>query len=206
MKTILLSLIILLDLSPVRTQVGDGSIEGVIRDLSGAAVAKASVYAYDYYNFRKRINTTADSDGRFVFRDVPSGTYIVHAYKENEGYPDTFFSFFDAGNHKAWRRVEVEAEQTTNANLELGPKYAVLKLSIKDEQGNSISGSLTFTRVDDPKRPYGVGVTPNAELLVPPVPFRFQIEAKGYQIWQSKIIRPRSGETVSVTARLKRSR
>jgi len=31
-------------------------------------------------------------------------------------------------------------------------------------------------------------VAPNAELLVPPVPFQFEIERKGYDLWWSKLI------------------
>src|SRR5438309_2102505 len=49
MKTILLGLFISLALVPASVQHTHGSIEGVIRDLSGAPVAGASVYAYDYY-------------------------------------------------------------------------------------------------------------------------------------------------------------
>ena len=111
------------------------------------------------------------------------------------------------GNKKAWRQVEVEAGRVTEGLvLELGPKYGVLKLSIEDENGSAVGGSLTFTRLDDPKRPYMIGSAPDMELLVPPVAFRFQIRAKGYQVWRSKVLKPRSGEMVRVNARLKRFR
>lgn len=102
--------------------------------------------------------------------------------------------------------MEVEAGRATEGIvLELGPKYVVLKLSIKDEEGNAVGGSLTFTRPDDPKRPYMVGSAPDMEILVPPITFHFQIRAKGYQAWRSKLLKPRSGGTVSVKAILKRS-
>jgi carboxypeptidase family protein len=207
MKAVFVGLSILLGLSPLFAHDAVGSIAGVVRDLNGARVAEASVYAVDVENIRSRFNAHADSNGSFVLRDVPPGTYSVHAHKESEGYPDTFFSFFSMDNKKAWRQVEVEAGRATDGIvLELGPKYAVLDLSIEDEEGNYIGGSLTFTRVDDPKRTYMVGSSPDMNLLVPPVTFRFQIRAKGYHTWRSKLLKPRSGETVSLKATLKRSR
>lgn len=207
MKAILVGLFVFLGFTPVFAQNAVGSIGGVVRDLNGAPVVEASVYAVDVKNFRSRFNADADSNGRFVSRDVPPGAYSVHAHKESEGYPDTFFSFFSVGNKRAWRQVEVEVGRASEGLvLELGPKYAVLELSIEDEEGNSVGGSLTFTRVDDPKRTYMVGSAPEMKLLVPPVAFRFQISAKDYYTWRSKLLKPRSGERISVKASLKRSR
>lgn len=132
---------------------------------------------------------------------------LMNAYKESEGYPDTFFSFFDMGNEKASRRVHVEAGRVTEGvALDLGPRYALLKLSIEEEHGNYIGASLTFTRPDNPNRTYMRGSAPNLELLVPPVAFRFKISVEGYESWRSKLLNPRSGEAVSVRARLKRLR
>lgn len=207
MKAVFVGLSFLLGLAPVFAQDAVGSIAGVVRDPNGAPVAEASVYAVDVENFRSRFNADADSNGSFVLRDVPTGTYSVHAHKESEGYPDTFFSFFSMGNKKAWRQVEVEVGRATDGIvLELGPKYAVLDLSIEDEEGNYVGGSLTFTRVDDPKRTYMVGSAPDMHLLVPAVAFRFQVRAKGYHTWRSKLLKPRSGQTLSVRASLMLSR
>ena len=56
------------------------------------------------------------------------------------------------GDHELMR---VLAGRTTNAVLELGPRYATLKLVIMNEQGNPMGASLTFIRIDDPTHPYG---------------------------------------------------
>jgi Carboxypeptidase regulatory-like domain len=195
-----------------------GIIKGVVRELNGMPVPGAKVYAYYQDNMRKRTaDVTTDSNGRFVLDNLLPGVLYVRAYKESAGFPDTFFSFFDLkDNRKASQLVTVEAGKTSSELvIELGPKYATLELSIQDEQGNPIDGALKFTREDDPSRPYWRGVNSEGAYLVPPLPFRLEIEAKGYQKWHyndgknrqdSDLIKLRSGETMSLTAHLKKSR
>jgi hypothetical protein len=182
-----------------------GSIEGFVHDLSGKPITKATVYGYQLDNVRHRITTTTDSTGKFVFIGVAPGRYNIHAYKESDGYADTMFSFFANGNKKAWRPVSVQPNQKSkDINLTLGPKYAVLKISVRDQNGNPSGASLTFTRLDDPKRPYQRGGDLSGELtmLVPAVPFRVRAERAGHKPWDSDVIRPQPGETVSISARL----
>ena len=213
---VLLGLLMLIPLAVQRAvNPTPAAIEGVVRDSNGNTLPEASVYAVDFADIRRRFETTTDLSGRFMFRDLPSGNYSVHAYKESAGYPDSFFSFFTTSK-KAWQRVEVENDRTSDVVIELGPKYATLNLSVQDELGTAVDGvSLTFIRDDDPKRPYSVGSNSSAVILVPPVPFRLKVEAKGYKQLSDRgdttsgdnslVINPRSGETLSVTARLKRS-
>lgn len=220
MKFWLISVLVFLALSTSVAQQAarttPSAIEGVVRDLRGRPIPAASVYAVDYTDIRRRrIETTADANGRFVLRDVPAGTFSVHAYKESAGYPDAFFSFF-LTNKKAWQQVEVQAGRASrNVVIELGPEYATLNLSIQDERGQPINNAvLTFIRDDDSKRPYSVGSNSSVVMLVPPVSFRLKVEAKGYEKWSDArgaaevnrpiVLRPRAGENLSVTARLKR--
>ena len=185
---------------------GSGTIEVSVRDLSGSPVAGATVYIFQTEHMTGRVpRFKADSAGKFILRNMPPGSYEIHAYKESEGYPDTFFAFFSTDNKKAWRVVHVYADRTTNVVLELGPKYARLKLSIRNESGSVIGASLTFKRVDDPENIFTTAVNGESSLLVPPVPFRFEVAAKGYQVWQSKVLRPRSDETLNLTIQLIRS-
>lgn len=131
--------------------------------------------------------------------------YTTHAYKESDGYADTMFSFFENGNQKAWRPVGVQANQRSkDVNITLGPKYAILKISVRDQEGNPLHASLVFTRADDPKRPYQRGGDLSGELtmLVPAVPFRVRVERAGYRSWNSDVLRPQSGAIVSVSAHL----
>src|SRR2546430_1143617 len=119
MRSTFLSLLILFVFSPVSAQAGFGTITGVVRDLNGTPISRATVYVVDYTNIRRRVQTTADENGNFVLPNVPVGTVSIHAYKESAGYADTFFSFFTITN-KAWQTVRVEAERTTDGvTLEL---------------------------------------------------------------------------------------
>lgn len=163
------------------------------------------MYGYQVDNVRHRISTTTDGSGQFTFKGVAPGQYNIHAYKESEGYADTMFSFFANGNKKAWRPVNVQANQKIKEiNLTLGPKYAVLKISVRDQDGKPSGASLIFTRLDDPKRPYQRGGDLSGELtmLVPAVPLRVRAERAGYRSWDSDIIRPQPGQTITVSVSL----
>lgn len=215
MKVAFLGLIVLLVFSPVSAREGVGTVTGVVRNLDGTPISEAVVYAVDYTDLRRRVHTTTDENGRFVLRDVPAGTISIHAYKESEGYADTFFSFFTISK-KAWQTVKVEDGHTTDGvTLELA-RYATLKLSIRNEQGEPVGASLVFTRADNPQQPYSVGsdLSGNTAMLVPPTPFRLQIQADGYEVWRyevsaggkrSSLLRLRAGETFELTVRLKRA-
>jgi hypothetical protein len=209
MKALLSLLLLTGVITAAQAQGGLGSIEGVVRDLDGKPIGKATVYGYRVDNVRHRITATTDLSGEFIFRGVPPGGYNIHAYKESEGYADTIFSFFANGNKKAWRPITVLASQKVkDVNLTLGPKYAVLKISVRDQDGDPSGASLTFTRLDDPKRPYQRGGDLSGELtmLVPAVAFRVRAIRDGYKLWDSDVIRPQPGQTVSISARLVRAR
>jgi hypothetical protein len=205
---ILCSVILLASAGSVPAYGQQAEIEGSVRDLQGTPISGATVYAYNTARMTGRfirLTTSSQSDGKFVIHDVAPGSYRVHAYKETDGYADTFFAFFGTNNKNAWRGVEVSKGHTTVVALVLGPKYGKLKVSIRNERDSPISGELSFRKVDDPASAYNLGVNADSEVLVPPVPFRFEVSAEGFRRWQSEILRPRPGETLKVTVHLTRS-
>jgi hypothetical protein len=206
MKASLVCILIFLAFPASPSQKAAARIEGTVRDLAGIPISEATVYAVNSDNIRSRIASSTDVQGQFVLRNVPPGRYEVRAYKESEGYPDTFFAFFYVGNDSSSQTVHVSVGRTVKGvALKLGPKYSLLKLSIQDERGYSMGASVSFMRGNDSKPIYMVGVAANADLLVPPVPFRFEIQSEGYEIWRSKLISPLSGQAIFVNARLRRS-
>ncbi|MEK6337582.1 MAG: hypothetical protein AABM67_21895 [Acidobacteriota bacterium] len=205
MKIVFLHLAILLAASGAIAADRTGTLDISVRDLTGKPIGEATVYAIYSGRMGGRIpRFKADRDGRVVLRDLTPGSYEIHGFKDSEGYPDTFFSFFATNNKKAWQVVQVNAGSARKVVLELGPKYARLKLIVKNEQANLVGGTVIFTRLDD-QNPYQQGIGGDTSVLVPPVAFRFKIIASGYEVWQSKVLRPRSGETLEVTVRLAKS-
>jgi protocatechuate 3,4-dioxygenase beta subunit len=139
---LLFILIVLLGASiPAAAFVGAGALEINVQDLNGKPVPQATVYAIYAERVGGRVpRFTADAEGRVGIRNLSPGTYEIHAFKESEGYPDTFFSFFINGNQKAWKVVDVYADRTTHVKLQLGPRYATLKLFVTDENGKPSGG------------------------------------------------------------------
>jgi protocatechuate 3,4-dioxygenase beta subunit len=76
MKAPLISLLLLIAVvAPSRAQEGLGSIDGLVRDLSGKPITKATVYGYRVDNAHHRMTTTTDSNGKFIFTGVAPGVY-----------------------------------------------------------------------------------------------------------------------------------
>ena len=91
-KLLLSSFLLIASHTVDRTAVG--SIRGVVLDRDGRTLPGAKVYGLPEQNMLRQIGTTADDTGRFTMSDVPAGTVYVSAFKESDGYPYNFFSFF----------------------------------------------------------------------------------------------------------------
>jgi hypothetical protein len=193
---------------PPRTEtpqhVSVGSIEGIVLDQAGKPVAGATVYSRLQLDVRRELSTTSDSAGNFTL-EVPAGVAFLYAYKESDGYADPFYAFFKSGDRSVVK-VEVEARQVTKGVTIVVVKGAYLKIDITDREGNRVGGQLTFTRDDLPERGiYKKGSTGDETIVVPPVPFRLTVDARGYVTWSSRLIALKPGESLNVGVRLRRS-
>jgi len=68
--------------SPLNAQLYTGSVSGTVSDPSGAVIQGAQVTLVDSnkgYDFRE----TTDDSGRYLFRQVPPGTYAVSVEAKN---------------------------------------------------------------------------------------------------------------------------
>ncbi len=84
-----------------------GTVSGVLTDTTGAVVQGAKVVLTDQqkgYAF----NTTSDSDGRYLFRSIPPGTYSVSA--EASGFGKTLSNRF---------KLDINQNTTTNLTLKV---------------------------------------------------------------------------------------
>jgi hypothetical protein len=184
-------------------QTKDGSIKGVILGQDSLPLPNAIVYALSKADMTHQIRVAADSEGRFAINHVGPGQYFVDAFKESDGYPYNFFSFFLATGPIT---VDVKAaENDAPVVIRLGPKAAHLSLRVFDEHGKRLSEGVTliFSRPDLPGD-YKRGVESNTELLVPPVPFRLAVEAMGYETWNNDgFLTPKTDSSFEVDVQLK---
>lgn len=183
-------------------QASTDSVKGVVLDDGGKPLAKATVYAVGAQDMTKQIRTTSDSDGHFVLQSLPPGLVYIDAYKESDGYPYSFFSFYKVPDSETPVPVRIKTEsETQNIVLHLGPRTAYLKVDVEGEDESPLSGMLSFERFDIPG-PYKRSVSSKDTVAVPPVPFRITFEAPGYLPWHfDKVVALKSGESMVVKIR-----
>ncbi len=193
-----------------------GSVQGMVLDDNGKPLAGAVVYGLPSENMQEQIRTTADASGRFMLERLPVGDVHLHAYKEDDGYPDSTFAFYRTSEHE-WMRVSVRSGKTIrDITIQLGVRAAHLNIALTNEDGSSLNdgAQLVFTRSDMPG-PYRRGVSAKESLMVPAVPFRLTVEADGYEPWHyggkewqsiAGLITLKSGETLDLSVQLQQSR
>ena len=119
---------------------------------------------------------------------------MLHSRKEEDGYPDTEFNFYDKTD-TADPRVEVYGGQTTQGvTIKLGPKAAVLTGRVVDAISNQPlkEADITLRRVDQPERFISTGLYEHRikggfKTLVPSLPFTVKVSQNGYQDWYYKL-------------------
>jgi hypothetical protein len=200
-----------------------GLVEGVVLDQQNKPVSNANVFALLEKDMRKPIAATSDDAGRFSLRDVPIGVIYVFGFKESEGYPYEFYSFYKTPNGRSWVVAEVKpGGVTAGVILHLGPKSAYLKTNVTNGDGNPVPAGYRLDRDDIPgpfqtsvptdPRLVGVGFI-NGVMLVPPVPFRLTVQADGFEPWhyggknwanKSGLITLKSGQTLILNVKLRK--
>jgi hypothetical protein len=193
---------------------GLGSAIGVVLDNAGRPLAGATVYALPEEDMTKQIRTTSDAAGRFTLAGLPAGGVYLDAFKESDGYPYGFFSFYLSPGQRTPLKIKVTAGKATpNVVIQLGLRAAYIQLDVRDEDGTPVNGGVSFDRPDT-RGPYTRSANATELLMVPPVPLRLTFEAAGYlpwhyggPRWQGKegLITLKSGETLRLSIRLKRS-
>jgi len=139
-------------------------------------------------------STYTNRDGEFLLEDLKPGLYTLHTRKEEDDYPRTEFSFYEA-YEGAEPQVNVSEQQTTqNVMIQLGPKAAVLVGRVVDAVTNLPlrHADITVRRVDKPERFLRSGLSLPVEkgefrLLVPSLPFTMKASETGYEDWYYKV-------------------
>ena len=171
------------------------AIKGIVTTNRGQPVAKAMVYASrlgSSERLTRRNSVTTDDQGRFSLPDLPDGEYTIHAYKEEDGYPDLTFSFYSAAyNAVHWLQITIVNGATVEDVIVHvpGPKCGRLIISVIDaETSKKIQDAQVSLNHDGkPKTLLISGANRSGysfNLLVPPaVPVDVKVSAPGYRDW-----------------------
>jgi hypothetical protein len=209
-RSLMVVLVLTLAASAQVSQPATGSAEGVVLDGDGKPLSGATVFVG---NLAKAPRTMTDAEGRFILKGLPVGKIALMAYKESDGYPYNMFSFYSVPGGPPPEFDVAEGETVRNAVIHLGAKAAYLKLEVTDEAGAQVNAGLLFSRPDLGRYgDYRRSAKANDVILVPSVPFRLTVEAKGFQPWRSGedpqnkdgLIALKSGETRTLTIRLRK--
>lgn len=161
-----------------------GSLSGRVSTESGQPLVAASVYLQAGGPSPGRPPMTkTDQNGSYYIGHVPSGTYVIHAFKLEEGYPDTVFAFNLAPNQKL-REVTIAAgQQLKNVEIRLGPKSGTLAFSVVDRRTEAPLTIVNYKlcQVQHPTWCLNTTSAGEAQFLVPSTEITVGISAKGYR-------------------------
>jgi hypothetical protein len=180
-----------------------GNASGRVIDLTGRPVVNAAVHAWSSRMGIVPVAAT-NSRGAFIFRHLEIGKYYLSVEKDYAGYADTENRFYAAGFAEKSAIVLEEGKTVQCGDLRMGPKAGKLIGTIRDAANNQVIVSaptgqvrkLVLSRVEDPLNSYSAGISihGNFEVLVPPVPFRVQVVATGYETKDFGVFSLKSGE------------
>src|SRR5262245_58280795 len=121
--------------SSAAAQTVNSTLTGVVRDTAGAVIPGAKVTLTDAAT-RLSVNTTANSEGFYLFNEVRSGYYVV-------AVEATGFKKSEVRDVK----VDVGVPATVNVNLEAGQIAEVITTTASDSQSlvNTENAQLTAT-------------------------------------------------------------
>jgi len=180
-----------------------GSLQGTVIDPAGMAVSEAKIYAIPEEQSNRQIQTTADPQGRFVFKGLPTGQIHLYAFRKTDGFPWNFFAFFNQ-ILQSISTIDVKAGAVSpEIVINLGSHLARLAIDVIDEKGTPVRKPmrLIFTR-DDIPGDYRQVATPPYSMVVPCVHFSFSVEVEGYQLSRSERTLVQPGDTLETAVKL----
>jgi hypothetical protein len=177
-------------------------IAGQVFDIEGQPVFNATVLALETEHGMggKVPMAYTGKQGKFLFKRLAPGTYVISVEKTEAGYPPTDFPFYSAGFVEVPRITVYEGQTISNVTVRLGPKAAKIVGRVAD----AITGmtvvpkdvKITLRRVDNADYSYSTGPAVNGklEILVPPVPVTIEVSARGYEKRNLGSLHLRQGE------------
>ena len=193
-----------------------GSMNGIVTDEAGKAVAGATVYANPVDRPIMGIvpHSTTDKSGHFEIKGLSWGLYAVSGAKADEGYPEMLSAFFT--RNQVMQKVTL-APETSTATLTvlLGPKAGRLTGTVTDGLTSApLSPCTKFSWASEPNN-YLLGtglVTSDFNTLIPSnTGVLWKVWLDGYKPWYypgtsdesaATTLRLQPGQLISIAIRL----
>jgi hypothetical protein len=170
-----------------------GAIDGIVVNEADVPIAGAEVHIAENKPFvgHQMIQTyETDSEGKFLIPDVPWGSYVIMAGKQEAGYPDTKLAFYS--KLVAPKAALGPESPTVAVKVQLGPKAGILEIQslVDQDTGTKIeSAKVTLRRVRSPNLFIAVSVVGGARIPVPSLAdVGIEVSAAGYKTWPSQQI------------------
>lgn len=165
-----------------------GAIEGRVVDAEGHPVTGVRVYTNLITEPGTRGPITfTDTDGKFFLTNLRSGTHMIHAVKETDGYADTLFAFSVVTLESVPKVAVREGQTTRGVTVNLGPRSARLVGQVVDSETRLPipNAQITLDRSDAANPNMYISFSAKSfDVLVPPVGFRIKVSAPGYREWR----------------------
>ena len=195
-----------------RAEVGEGVIQGVVLGEASRPVRGAKVHAElkDIPMAKAIRYVETDENGFFLFDQLEFGTYYVAAKKQEEGYGDSGFSFF---NDEPVPTAQISAQhRIADVVINLGPKAGVLTGTISNAvTGKPIPAGFWLVQAKDRNKWMSTSATPNFRVLIPSSrEMEVKVSAPGYETWvypdptiPSQVLRIDPGSEIHLDIQLK---
>ena len=163
-----------------------GEVRGFVVDPQGRFVAGATIRAHyiDGPVFGSPPEAQTGHSGQFTLSSVSLGDYDLIAMKEDDGYPNPFWSFYHP-RQPIRVTLSSEAPRVDSIRLMLEPKAAVVAGTISDAvSGEPLSAVIHMWRADKENDYVDQGVSGHYRILIPAdTDVRISVRSPGHQEW-----------------------
>ncbi|MDQ3711758.1 MAG: carboxypeptidase-like regulatory domain-containing protein [Acidobacteriota bacterium] len=117
-------------------------LSGIVSDSSGAVIAGVELRLYKEGS-KEFLKVDSDDEGNYIFKDIPSGKYILEASFSNFGM-------------KKIINLQIKSGEKLTMNVELKPLNTIVGIFLEEPLIDTTSSSLTtkFTRKQIENLPY----------------------------------------------------